>query len=126
MGCGASNSRLNKGVTVESQESLLSTVNNTNEARDMCWQKLESLIPFKEGAPVQWVYRRKTEYTGFIGVREEHKEEIYGRIQKKKIDGQRSWKSNKRGQEIHELFTNTSMSLTVSEKTKKKKMTKPS
>lgn len=67
MGCGASNSRLNKGVTVESQESLLSTVNNTNEARDML-AKIRILNPVQRrrarsvGLPeengVYWVYWR--------------------------------------------------------------------
>lgn len=67
MGCGASNSRLNKGVTVESQESLLSTVNNTDEARDML-AKIRILNPVQRrrarsvGLPeengVYWVYWR--------------------------------------------------------------------
>lgn len=67
MGCGASNSRLNKGVTLESQESLLSTVNNTNEARDML-AKIRILNPVQRrrarsvGLPeengVYWVYWR--------------------------------------------------------------------
>ena len=48
-----SNSRLHKGVTVKSQESLLSTVNNTNEARDMLAKRILN--------PVQ---RRRTRSVG--------------------------------------------------------------
>lgn len=73
MGCGASNSRLNKAVTVESQESLLSTVNNTNEARDML-AKIRILNPVQRrrarsvGLPeengVYWVYWRPVRAQG--------------------------------------------------------------
>lgn len=67
MGCGASNSLLHKGVIVESQESLLSPVNNTDEARDML-AKIRILNPVQRrrarsvGLPekngVYWVYWR--------------------------------------------------------------------
>ena len=67
MGCGASNSLLHKGVTVESQESLLSPVNNTDEAKDML-AKIRILNPVQRrrarsvGLPeengVYWVYWR--------------------------------------------------------------------
>lgn len=73
MGCGASNSRLNKAVTVESQESLLSTINNTNEARDML-AKIRILNPVQRrrarsvGLPeengVYWVYWRPVRAQG--------------------------------------------------------------
>ena len=50
-----SNSRLHKGVTVKSQESLLSTVNNTDEARDMLAKRILN--------PVQ---RRRTRSVGLL------------------------------------------------------------
>ena len=101
MGCGASNSRLNKAVTVESQESLLSTINNTNEARDML-AKIRILNPVQRrrarsvGLPeengVYWVYWRPVRAQG-RGLRANtEKEDLWPEVlEKQQTRSRNSW-----------------------------------